>query len=83
MDDESRALRHQLRELCDVYNVLVADKDTLDFRLGSDAPYAKTNEPVDAESVYEGESHAVSSELRDTIIKMSDVAQRIRTIERF
>ncbi len=83
MNDESRALRHQLRELCDAYNVLVADKDTLDFRLGSHDEYAVTTEPVDAESVYEGESHAVSAELRDTIVKMIDVAQRIRTIERF
>ena len=83
MNDESRALRHQLRELCDAYNVLVADKDTLDFRLGSHEPYATTADPVDAESVYEGESHSVSAELRHTIITMIDVAQRIRTIERF
>jgi hypothetical protein len=38
---------------------------------------------MDAEAVYEDESHSVSAELRDTIIKMIDVAQRIRKIERF
>ncbi|MGD0969386.1 MAG: hypothetical protein ABR949_13995 [Candidatus Aquilonibacter sp.] len=83
MNDESRALRHQLRDLCDVYNVLVADKDTLDYRLGSHEAYAVTTEPVDAESVYEGESHSLSADLRDTIVKMIDVAQRIRKIEHF
>ncbi len=83
MNDESRRLRHQLAELCDVYNVLVADKDTIDFRLGSREEYAVATEPMDAEAVYEDESHSVSAELRDTIIKMIEVAQRIRKIERF
>jgi len=83
MNDESRALRHQLRELCDAYNVLLADKDTVDFRLGSHEPYAQTAEPVDAEAVYERESYVISDELRGTIIKMTEVAQRIRAIERF
>jgi hypothetical protein len=40
-----------------------------------------TTEPVDAESVYE--SHSLSADLRDTIVKMIDVAQRIRKIEHF
>jgi hypothetical protein len=83
MNDESRGLRHRLAELCDVYNVLVADKDAIDFRLGSHEEYAAATEPMDAEAVYEGESHSVSGELRDTIIKMIEVAQRIRKIERF
>ena len=83
MNDESRALRHQLRDLCDAYSVLLADKDAVDFRLGSHEAYAETAETVNAESVYEKESFSISDELRGTIVKMMEVAQRIRTIEQF
>jgi hypothetical protein len=83
MNDESRTLRRQLGEVCDAYHVLRADKDTVDFRLGSHEPYAVTTAPVDAESVYETESHAISAELRGIIVKMMEIGQRIRTIEHF
>lgn len=83
MTDESRALRQSLAELCDAYNELVADKDTLDFRLGSREPYAEAEPGTDPERIYESESKSLSDELRGTVIKMIETGQRIRSIEGF
>ena len=62
---------------------MLADKDTLDFRLGSPKPYDATLNEVDAESAYLGESRDVSDDLRTIIVEMVDVAGRIRDIEGF
>ncbi len=83
MNDTSRKLRYQLGMLCERYNAMIADKDTLDFRLGSHEPYDVTTESVTAERVYEVESHGISDEIRQLIVEMVDVGQRIREIERF
>lgn len=83
MNDESRALRHSLAELCGAYNELIADKDTIDFRLGSREPYGKAKPGVDPEHVYEAESKSISNEIRDTVVKMVEAGQRIRSIEGF
>ena len=83
MNDTSRQLRYALGTLCDRYNKMIADKDTLDFRLGSREPYGNTSNEVDAESAYLSESRDVSDDLRAIIIEMSDVARRIREIEGF
>jgi len=83
MNDTSRELRYRLGTLCERYNTMVADKDTIDFRLGSPAPYDDTTESVAAERVYEVESHEVSGTLRQLIVEIIDVGQRIRDIERF
>ncbi|HLI96598.1 MAG TPA: hypothetical protein VKT72_11000 [Candidatus Baltobacteraceae bacterium] len=83
MNDTSRRLRDALGTLCDRYNTMVADKDTLDFRLGSPEPYGKTVNEVDAESAYLSDSHEVSDDLRAIIIEMMDVGRRIREIEGF
>jgi hypothetical protein len=83
MNDESRELRYQLGTLCEQYSHMVADKDTVDFRLGSPEPYSPTEQGIDAEGVYEQESHTVTSELRDLITRMEDVVRRIRSIEGF
>jgi hypothetical protein len=83
MNDTSRQLRYALGTLCDRYNSMVADKDTLDFRLGSPQPYGSTVNDVDAESAYLSESHDVSDDLRTIIVEMIDIGQRIRNIEGF
>jgi hypothetical protein len=62
---------------------MVADKDALDFRLGSPAPFGETVSGVDAQAAYEGASRDVSSDLRALIVEMVDVGQRIRAIEGF
>jgi len=68
MNDESRALRHQLRDLCDVYNVLVADKDTLDYRLGSHEAYAVTTEPVERPADFD-----LETTWRSTLASINDM----------
>lgn len=83
MNDESRRLRYQLGGLCERYNAMIADKDTLDYRLGSNEPYADTENEVSAEGAYERASHAVSGDLRAIIVEMLDVGSRIRQIEEF
>lgn len=62
---------------------MVADNDTLDFRLGSREPYGNTLNAVNAESAYLSESRDVSDDLRTIIIEMMDVGRRIRDIEKF
>jgi hypothetical protein len=83
MNDTSRQLRYTLGTLCDRYNTMIADKDTLDFRLGSPKPYGETSNDVDAESTYLSESREVSDDLRTIIVEMMDVGRRIRNIEGF
>lgn len=83
MNDESRALRHSLAELCDAYNELVADKDTVDFRLGSRELYDEAEPGTDPEHVYEAESKSLSDEIRGIVIKMIETGERIRSIEGF
>lgn len=83
MNDTSRQLRYALGALCERYNTMVADKDTLDFRLGSDEPYGDTLNDVNAESAYLSESRGVSDDLRTIIAEMIDIGQRIRDIEGF
>jgi len=83
MNDRSRQLRYALGTLCERYNSMIADKDTLDFRLGSPERYAETAGTIDAEEVYVRESAGVSNDLRSLIVEMIDVAQRIRDIEGF
>ena len=83
MNDTSRQLRYSLGVLCDRYNTMIADKDALDFRLGSPEPYASTTSEVDAESAYVSESRDVSGDLRDVIVEMIDIGKRIREIEGF
>jgi hypothetical protein len=83
MNDTSRQLRHTLGALCERYNTMIADKDTLDFRLGSPQPYGDTLNEVDAESAYLSESRGVSDDLRTIIVEMMDVGRRIRDIEGF
>jgi len=83
MNDTSRQLRYTLGVLCERYNSMIADKDVLDFRLGTPAPFGETVENVNAEEAYSEESVSVSSDLRALIIEMVDVAQRIRAIEGF
>lgn len=83
MDDESRALRQSLADLCGAYNELTADKDTIDFRLGSREPYGKAEPGIDPEHIYETESKSLSDEIRNIIIEMIDAGQRIRGIEGF
>jgi hypothetical protein len=83
MNDTSRQLRYALGALCERYNSMIADKDTLDFRLGSPQPYGHTARSLDAEGAYEAESASVSSDLRGVIVEMIDVGQRIRAIEGF
>ncbi len=83
MNDTSRQLRYALGTLCERYNSMIADKDTVDFRLGSHAEYDETVDHIDAEEVYVRESGSISDDLRSLIVEMIDVAQRIRTIEGF
>lgn len=81
--DDSRTLRHQLGSLCLRYNTLFADKDALDFRLGSPDPYMETENNLDPEPIYETESLTLTADLRSLIVELLDVAQQIRAIERF
>ncbi|HKU68535.1 MAG TPA: hypothetical protein VJP85_12230 [Candidatus Baltobacteraceae bacterium] len=62
---------------------MIADKDALDFRLGSPEPFDETVSGIDAECAYEDESRDVSGDLRAIIVQMVDLGQRIREIERF
>lgn len=62
---------------------MIADKDTLDFRLGSPEPYGSTLNGVDAESAYLKESRGVSDDLRTIIVEMVEVGRQIREIEGF
>jgi hypothetical protein len=83
MNDDSRILRHHLGTLCLRYNTMFADKDTLDFRLGSPEPYNETENETNPEVVYETESRSVSADLRSLIVELIEVAEQIRSIERF
>jgi hypothetical protein len=83
MNDTTRELRYVLGTLCERYNSLIADKDTLDYRLGSHEPYGHTANGVDAEQVYTAESRLVSSDLRQLITEIVTVGERIRKIEGF
>jgi hypothetical protein len=83
MNDTSRQLRYTLGALCDRYNTMIADKDTLDFRLGSPEAFGGTVNGIDAESAYLSESREVSDDLRTIIVEMIDIGQRIRDSEGF
>ena len=83
MNDTSRRLRYELGVLCERYNSMIADKDALDFRLGSPEPFGETVGNLDAEKAYLKESGAVSSDLRAVIVEIGEIAQRIRAIESF
>ncbi len=83
MNDTSRELRYYLGTLCERYSAMLADKDILDFRLGSPKPYATTINSTNAEAAYESESRGVSHELRALIAEMISVGERIRAIEHF
>lgn len=83
MNDESRGLRYRLAALCERFNAMIADKDALDYRLGSREPYQDTLHGVSAEEAYEGASHAVSSDIRTIIVEMIEIGERIRAIEGF
>lgn len=82
MNDESRALRKELTKLYDSYNGLVADKDAIDFRLGSREPHAEARPGIDPEHVYEVESESLRDDIRDTVIKIMAVGDRIKGLER-
>ena len=83
MNDESRELRYRLGSLCERYNLMVVDKDTLDYRLGSNEPYGETMHGVNAEQAYEGASKEIGGDLRTVIIEMVEIGKRIRDIEGF
>lgn len=83
MNDTSRQLRYALGVLCERYNSMIADKDTLDFRLGSPDAFGQTLGGLDAEKAYLDESGAVSGDLRALIVEIMETAQRIRAIESF
>jgi hypothetical protein len=83
MNDTSRQLRYRLGDLCERYNAMVADKDALDFRLGSPESYGETLQGIDAEGAYLRESRGVSGDLRTVIIEIVEIGQRIRSIEGF
>jgi hypothetical protein len=83
MNDESRALRQELATLCSSYNELIADKDTIDFRLGSKEPYAEAKPGIEPERAYEVESKSLGEDIREIVIKMIEVGQRIRSLEGF
>ncbi len=73
--DQSRALRLELGSLCEQYNALLADKDALDFRLGTDNSYDDgTMSPGGAKRAYEHESKSTSAELRTLIVKLVEIA---------
>lgn len=83
MNDASRGLRYRLGELCGRYNSMIADKDTLDFRLGSPEAFGETTGGTNAEAAYLNESRGVSGDIRTLIVEMIDLAQQIRNIEGF
>lgn len=83
MNDTSRTLRYALGELCERYNAMIADKDVLDFRLGSKEAYGETLRNLDAQEAYLSESRSVSDDLRTVIVEMLDIGRRIREIEGF
>jgi hypothetical protein len=83
MNDTSRELRYALGALCGRYNMMVADKDVLDVRLGTAQPFGETVNGVDAERAYLSESRDVSNDLRSTIVEIAEIASRIRDIEGF
>lgn len=62
---------------------MIADKDALDFRLGSPEPFGETTGAVDAETVYAEASGTVSGNLRSLIVELMETAERIRAIEGF
>ena len=81
ISDELRALRREITKLYDSYNGLVADKDTIDFRLGSREPYAEVRPGIDSEHVYEVESELLRDDIRDTVIRIMDVRDRIKSLK--
>ncbi len=81
ISDELRALRREITKLYDSYNGLVADKDAIDFRLGSREPYAEAGPGVDPKRVYEAESESLRDDIRDTVIKIMHVTDRIKGLE--
>jgi hypothetical protein len=84
MNDKSRALRHELGSLCDRYEAMLADKDTLDMRLGSDEPYEDGSMSVGgAKRAYENASESASADLNQLIVQIVEIGQRIRAIESF
>jgi hypothetical protein len=84
MNDKSRALRYELVSLCDRYNAMLADKDTLDTRLGSDEPYEDGSMSAGgAQRAYEDASESASADLRQLIVQIVEIGQRIRAIESF
>jgi hypothetical protein len=83
MNDTSRRLRYALSECCERYNAMIADKDVLDFRLGSHEPYGETVRNLDPQEAYFRESSSVSDDLRAVIVDMMDIGRRIREIEGF
>jgi len=83
MTDSSRQLRYHLGVLCERYNLAVADKDALDVRLGTPEPYQETSSRVNPKTVYEDESHLVSTDLRALIVEIAAVIGEIRSVEGF
>jgi hypothetical protein len=81
MNDESRALRQELAELCESFNDLLADKDTIDFRLGSQEPYAQAKPGIDPGHVYEVESQSLRKDIRSVVFDVMGVVRRIRSLE--
>ena len=84
MNAKSRALHHELGALCNRYNAMLADKDTLDIRLGSDEPYEDGSMSAGgAKRAYEDASESASADLRQLIVQIVEIGQRIRVIESF
>jgi hypothetical protein len=81
MNDESGVLREELTKLYDSYNGLVADKDAIDVRLGSREPYAEARPGIDLGHVYEVESKSLVDDIRETVIKMMEVGDRLKGLE--
>ncbi len=82
--DESRKMRHTLASLCERYLTMLADKDALDYRLGSGDSYEDGGMPQGgAERAYEDESKSASADVRRLIVEMIDVGGRIRALEAF
>ncbi len=82
MNDESRALRKELTRLYDSYNGLVADKDAIDYHLAPREPYADGTPRIDPERVCEVESESLRDNIRGTVIKIMEVGDRIKGLER-
>ena len=84
MNDKSRALRHELGSLCDHYNAMLADKDTLDIRFGFTSRTNTGSMPAGgAKRAYEDASESASVDLRQLVVQIVEIGQRIRTIESF